>query len=188
MSPFPLSYRPSLRTPHLTLSTPWPAVVAHDPLAATRTPCVQQQEDTSDNGRRLAATGDKTVSRAQTPSRMLRSCQKSGMFDCMFNSRSQIGPLSLGKLNIWQLRKRYEPLVRGSVSFPQLPYTRVEMGQVRYSRLTTPILLTASREVFSPMQMDDEPDSEGPDVDSLAARLTRQVEMMMAQDSQGSAS
>ena len=28
-------------------------------------------------------------------------------------------------------------------------------------------------EVLSPMQMDDEPDSEGPDVDSLAARLTR---------------
>ena len=64
----------------------------------------------------------------------------------------------------------------------------VEMGQVRSSRLTTPILLTASREVFSPMQMDDEPDSEGPDVDSLAAQLTRQVEMMMAQDSQGSVS
>ena len=38
------------------------------------------------------------------------------------------------------------------------------------------------------MQMDDDPDSEGPNVDSLAAQLTPQVEMMIVQDSPGSTS
>lgn len=45
-------------------------------------------------------------------------------------------------------------------------------------------LLTTLREIFSMVHMDDESDSEGPDDDddSLAARLTRQVEAMGAQE------
>ena len=61
-------------------------------------------------------------------------------------------------------------------------YWQSGTGETLSSDLT-PTSMTASREVFSPTGMDDESENEGPDPDSLAARLTRQVEAMRAQES-----